>query len=524
MAVFLGFLSAAGGATAQTELNWTTTLKQSAMFRIEDRDSRLISGGSSQAQDDGDRNFSKGLVSSRTDLLSEIDFKHDRIGFRVAGSAWLDPVYRRGNDNGSPSTSQGPGNRFPQPTADLHGRKIELLDAFVFGSFDLGVGSATVKLGRHSLIYGESLFFGINGIASAMVPIDVIKATSVPGSQFRELIRPVNQLSAQMSLSREVSIGAYYQLQWERTRLAGAGSYLSTADMLDVGGSQLQMIAPIPFVTSGWTANRTADQKPQNGGQGGLQVKVSVPELGAEFGLYAVRYHERSPQLVLASARPTGMPAFLPQFLPSEYYLAYGSGARAYGASFSTGLGASSLAGELSMRDGAYLTADPVHGYSGESLPRGRTLHANLSLLTSYEPNWLTTEATSAAEIACNTRLSVRNGQPIAANSSKSACAVRAVYEPKYRQIASGLDLSVPVTASYTWGRSSAVPFFGVDRGGDVAMNLNFTYEDRWRFGVGYTHFYGPVGTALDATGQAFTFKQALADRDFISLSLATTF
>lgn len=510
---------------ADAEFNWTTTLKQSAMFRAEERDPRLISGGSSATQDDGDRNFSKGLVSNRTDLLSEIDFKQDRLGFRVSGAVWFDPVYRRGNANDSPATSQGPANRFPEATADLHGRKIELLDAFVFGSFDLAGRSTTVRLGRHSLIYGESLFYGANGIAYAMAPVDVIKATSVPGTQFRELIRPVNQVSAQMALSRDVSFGAYYQLQWERTRLPASGSYLSTGDLLDSGGYQLQMIPPIPFVTaSGWTANRTPDEKPGDGGQGGMQLKISVPAIGTEFGLYAVRYHERVPTIVLTDAAPTGLPGFLPQFLPSQYHLAFGRGARAYGASFSTGLGASSLAGELSLRDGAYLVADPVHGYAGNTLPRGRTLHGNLSLLTTYEPNLLATESSSAAEIACNTRLSVRNGQPIAANSTKSACALRLLYEPKYRQMASGLDLGVPVTASYTWGRSSAVPFFGPDRGGDVSVNFNFVYEDRWRVGLGFTHFYGPAGTTLDATGQAYSFKQSLADRDFVSLSLATTF
>ena len=69
-----------------------------------------------------------------------------------------------------------------------------------------------------------------------------------------------------------------------------------------------------------------------------------------------------------------------------------------------------------------------------------------------------------------------------------------------------------------------AVPFFGADRSGDMSVSLNFNYLDQWRLGLGYTHFYGPAGTTLDAAGQAYSFKQPLADRDFVSVSLATSF
>lgn len=524
-------------AAGEPEVAWTTTVKQSAAFRVKSADPRLTTGGSSAAQDDGDRNFSTGIVSNRTDLLAEIDVKFPGYGFRASGAAWYDPIYRRGNNNDSPGTSQGPGNQFPKETADLHGRKAELLDAFAFASGDALGRPGTVKLGRHALVYGESLFYGINGIAYGMVPIDVIKATSVPGTLFKELIRPANQISGQLSLDANMSIGAYYQFAWERTRLPASGSYLSSADMLDKGGSELMMVPPIflpPFVVPpnglslpAFSATRTSDETPGNGGQGGVQLKFSAQ--GTDFGLYAIRYHERLGNLYLTNPVPTGYasaPAFLglPPFLPSHYHLVFGKGARAYGASFSTGFESVSVAGEVSIRDGAYLVSDPVAAYAGHVGPRGRSLHANLSALISFEPNALTRESTAATEVACNQTLKVTNGEALAANSTKTACSLRVQYEPKFRQIASGLDLAVPVTASYTRGRSSAIPFFGVDKGGDVGVALNFTYLDTWRMGLGYTRFYGPVGTNLDDHGQQFTFRQSLADRDFVWLSIATTF
>lgn len=520
-------LPSARAQTGEPEINWTTTLKQSAAFRVQEADPVLVSGGSSAASNDGDRNFSKGLISNRTDLLSEADVRFGQFGLRVSGAAWFDPVYRRGNANGSPQTSQGPANQFPEATQHLHGRKAELLDAFVFSSFSLGGHSGDVRLGRHSMIYGESLFFGSNGIAYAMVPVDVIKATQVPGSQFRELIRPVNQISGRLSLSRALSVGAYYQFAWERTRLPAVGSYLSTSDALDVGGTQLMMVPPFStpaFGYPGFVATRTADDTPGKGGQGGVQLRVSAPDIGTDFGLYAVRYHERAPQLVATDLAPTGLAAPRPTFLPSHYHLEYGRGVRAYGASFSKGMDEATVAGELSLRDGAYLVADPVAAYAGAVTPRGRSLHANLSTLMSFSPNVLAAESQMAAELACNRVLSVRNTGVLAANSTRSACAVRAAFEPRYRQVVPGLDVAVPVSASYTWGRSAAVRSFGPDRGGDISANVNLTYLERWRIGMGYTHFYGSANTPLDANGQFFTFKQSLADRDFVSVSLATTF
>jgi hypothetical protein len=526
-------VAASGGALGESapaepggdvEVKWNTTLKYSASARTRSRNDALVSGGSSAAQDDGDRNFSTGLISSRLDVLSELDIRKEALGARLSAAGWYDPVYKRANDNDSPGTSQGPGNQFPSATAKLHGGKAELLDAFVFYSGEIGGKSASVKLGRHALVYGESLFFGGNGIAYAMVPIDVIKATSVPASQFRELMRPVNQLSAQFSVAPGVSVGGYYQLRWERTRLPGVGSYMSSYDMLDEGGRELQMIPPIPGVTAGYSAVRTADKTPGNSGQGGLQLRWSSPELATDFGLYAVRYHERIAQLVLANPAPSGLPPFLPQFLPTQYHLEFASGVTAVGMSFSTALGSTSIAGELSVRNKAALAGDPIKSYAGQEIPRGKSAHLNLSALMSFDPNWVAREATAAAELACNRTLSVSNGQPLAANSTRSACALRVQYEPKYRQVASGFDLSVPVSVGYTTGRSSAIPYFGPDRGGDVSVGLNTSYLDRWRIGLSFTHYYGSAGTVLDATGQVYSFKQSLADRDYVSLSLSTTF
>src|SRR5438874_1685893 len=123
-------------------------------------------------------------------------------------------------------------------TRKLHGRKAEVLDAFVFGATDVGTARVSGRLGRHTVLWGESLFFGANAIAGTQSPVDAIKASSVPGSTTKEIIRPVGQASGQVQLSPALTLMGYYQYEWERTRLPAAGSYFSVGDFLFDGGER----------------------------------------------------------------------------------------------------------------------------------------------------------------------------------------------------------------------------------------------------------------------------------------------
>lgn len=76
------------------------------------------------------------------------------------------------------------------------------------------------------MIWGESLFFGANGIAGGMAPVDVVKAQSVPNTQFKEITRPVNQLSGTFQLTDDVSLGAFYQSRMGRDTPAGCRQLL----------------------------------------------------------------------------------------------------------------------------------------------------------------------------------------------------------------------------------------------------------------------------------------------------------
>ena len=513
------------------KLRWDNTIKYSAAWRVHKQDAALLSSAN---QDDGDRNFSRGLISNRLDLLSELDASYRNFGARVSGAAWRDQAYLGSNDNPGfpeafPNQASTGFDRFTSGTRRIHGRGGEILDAFVYGKFDIDTSRVTVRAGKHSLVWGESLFFGANGIAGGMMPVDVVKLVSVPSTQFKEAIRPVSMLSGQLQLTPEIALGAYYQFRWQANRLPAVGSYFAGQDLLQDGGEQLWLV---PGQVG---APRRDDVRARNSGQGGVQLRFRDSD--TDYGLYAIRFHDKNPQLVTA----VGFNPALGAIAPIGYRLAYHEGITAFGASVSHTFGDVNVASEISFRrnqdlatssaavDASALTGAPANdNRNNPAYAVGRTAHANLSVLWTPPRTELFPESTLTAELAWNRVLSVtKNGSMVAPNATRDAVALRLLFEPLYRQVFSGLDMSVPVGLGYSpWGSRSlafgpgAMPPEG---GGDISLGLNANYLANWYGSIAYTHFYGPKRTFLDNNNN-FTFQQNLKDRNFIAFSVRRTF
>jgi hypothetical protein len=517
-------------------LRWDNTVKYSAAWRTQNPSSKLSEGQVALNQDDGDRAFKKGLISNRTDILSELDMSFKNVGARLSGAAWYDSSYQHDNDNDDPARANARSvayDEFTDDTRHLHGGDGELLDAFVYWNGEVADHSTSVRAGRHGLIWGESLFFGANGIAGGMAPVDVVKAQSVPNTQFKEITRPVNQLSGTFQLTDDVSLGAFYQLEWEETRLPGAGSYFSTSDTIGEGNERLIVGAPFPAFLGGNPASPAAffhgnDKEAKSSGQGGLQLKYSAETV--EYGLYAIQYHDKTPKLYLKPS--TGAPNFSTGQI-GEYYWVYPEDIRAFGASFSTTVDEYSFAGEASMRwnmplvsNGQTVLPGVVADNDDDALYAvGRTAHVNLNVLASFGPNFLARESGLVGEIAWNRLLSVtKNRAALDPNATDDGLGFKVVYTPTYRQFFSGIDISIPVGLSYfPLGKSAVVSSFGPDNGGDMNIGITATYLDRVTAGLTYTHYYGAEDTNLNAASQ-FNYKQSLKDRDYLSFSVKTTF
>jgi len=511
---------------------WDNTLKYTAMRRLQEQDSALTAG---RNLDDGDRNFNKGLVSSRIDLLSELDLTYKNWGARVSGAGWYDAVYNRSNDNDSPSTANSlsvPNNQFTAATEELHGRKAELLDALVFGKVDFaGDKTAIVRAGKHSLLWGESLFFGANGIAGGQAPVDIIKLLSVPNSQFKEIIRPVGQLSGQLQLSPNYSLGAYYQYRWEKNRIPAAGSYLSFTDVLDVGGERLLAGAPVIPGGGPLAFFRGPDIEAKDSGQYGIQMRYRPEGENVEYGLYALRFHDKNFQVYL---RPAGFNPVSGRI--GDYALVYPENIRAYGASFSTTVGSVSVGGEASVRRNTPLASPGVvagptaDNDDNPAYPVGNSAHAQVSAIYLLTPTSLWEGGNLLAEIAWNRRTSItKNPAALDPNATRDAWGFRMIFAPAYYQVLPGVDIKVPIGLGYNpKGRSSVISLFngGVDQGGDVSIGVNADYQKAWNVGLNYTRFIGSTGTFFKNPNTAtptLSFDQKLKDRDFLSFSVQRT-
>ncbi|MFY9812123.1 DUF1302 domain-containing protein [Aquabacterium sp.] len=509
-------------------VRWDNTFKYSTAWRVK-APSAELTGPASANHDDGNLNFGKGRISNRVDWLTEADVVYARnYGFRLSAAAWYDSVYNGRNDNPGfaggafPNNWSIPSNAFSDETRRLHGRKADLLDAFVFGGFDVGDTRLNLRLGRHSVLWGETLFFGMNGIAGAMAPVDVIKLASVPGTQFKEAIRPTPQISAQWQLSSNVSVGAFYQFNWEENRLPAAGSYFSGLDFQPAGGVALN-------TGPGVQAMRRADQKPSDLGQGGVQLRFTALE--TDFGLYAVRFHSKTPQQV-NNIGVLGL---------DSYQLAYQQGITALGASASHAFGPMQVSAEASIRrnqdlaSSAAVDLGPIFGLpittnntNNPGYAVGRTAHINLSTMWTLPSTPLAREAMLMGEIMWNRVLSVdKNPGALDPNSTRDAISLRLLFEPTYRQVLPGLDIGVPIGVGYSpkGSRSRTLgPALPPDNGGDFTIGLNGSYLDEWRFSVNYTSYFGSAKPILAGNPPSFSYGQFMRDRNFVSLSVRRTF
>lgn len=507
-------------------LRWDNTVKYSVSGRLKAPQAALATALPLTAnQNDGDNNFKRGLVSNRVDLLSELDLAGPGYGARLSAAAWYDAVYNGRTDNSGLAANHMPAHEFPAETRQLMGRKAEVLDAFVYGRFDVADMPATVRLGRHTVLWGESLFFGANGMAGGQAPLDLIKLLSVPNATFKEVARPTGKLSGQLQLNANVTLGAYVNYEWEKTRLIPAGAFLSTSDAMGPGAERINAGPTGSFV-------RQPDLNAKDSGQGGLQLRWRVKEIDTDIGFYATRYHATTPSNI--NSVLTGVP---PALAASSYRWMYHEGVKAFGVSFAKTIDNWGLAGEVSYRKNTPLASSGqttlstirvntgLNNNSNPGYAVGETAHAQISWIASLGPSFIANEASFVGEVAWNKRTKVtRNAQMLNPNADRSATGVRMIYAPSYRQVLPGLDLTPSIGLGYTFGASSAVgPGFGVNKGGDITLGLAAVYLGAWNVALNYVHYLGTAAPTLDAANNA-QYKQALKDRNALTLSIRTTF
>lgn len=509
------------------EVRWDNTIKYSSGVRVKAQDLAATSANS----DDGDRSFGKGLTSNRFDILSEFDVQKDGFGLRLSAAAWYDTVYNRRNDHDLPGTANRRTvsyNEFTPGTRDVAGRKAELLDWFVFGRSEVGGKALSYRLGQHSLVWGTSLFFGMNGMAKGMAPTDVYKL-SIPGTQAKETTIPVPQLSAALQLTDETSVEGYVQFRYKPTRLHPAGSYLSTADMLGPGAERMFIGDPLLAGHRCGTPQRPPvncylDYAGMDEGRNrpnlGLALNTRSEALDADLGFYVIRYRDTAQ--VIETNPVAGTYRLV---VPRDPVHAIGMSLAKLVGIANVGVEASMRFGQpLAVKEAVVTAADP--GYV-----TGRTAHLNVSTTMLLPKAALWDGASLVGEFAANhvldhkdvrTRVaSGRWGPPgvekINNDRNKTSAGLRVIFTPTYYQVLPGLDLSVPINLGWSFKGNSMIdnsfPFGGSpDRSGELVIGLTGVYLNQWTANLSYINYLGAAG------------RQPVLDRDYVRFSLQASF
>lgn len=498
--------------------------------------------------DDGDRNFDRGLISNKVTAIIDLDFSWRNLGVFLRGRAYYDTVYADRDtamdalgyqtyNSGDalcctlPPLITTPGSigggtalgDFPGDTVDLHGRKAELLDAFVYGTFDLpGSRLFEFRLGSQVINWGETTISpGINGLQNR---IDAI-AGNTAGAELKEIFLPTGAAYGQLDLLSNLTLEAYYQYEWIETRLNGVGSYFGgtyTPDFVGEGAHSILLptgvynpadsaLYPPGSINILYAAPRTGDIEPTDRGQWGVALHY-LTDNGTDFGLYAVTGHDRNPSVILNEPDPNDPDQFIAYVLnefsdsvvPGSYTVRYYDYIHGYAASFTSVWGRANVQGELT-----YLANTPI--VDSDGVPR-RTPVTKFNFGTSFvvTPTALWDDLTVLAEVA-TLRAIGQSNEDLRYDASAWGYFLRA--QAAYNNVLQGLDLDVPITFQHSArGNFRGASAYYVENAKAASIGVQGTYLNNFIASVIYTLYFDGGRDNL------------LADRDNVALNIKYSF
>lgn len=374
----------------EIEGQFDSSLSVGASWATEKADKDLIGvnnggRGLSQTSDDGHLNFKRGETFSKIFKgIHDLELKYGDTGVFVRGKYWYDFELK---DESRPFKDISDSNR--KEGAQSSG--AEILDAFIYHNYAIGNQPGSVRLGKQVVSWGESTFIQ-NGI-NAINPVDVA-AFRRPGAEIKEGLIPVNMFYVAQSLTENLSMEAFYQLEWDQTVVDNCGTFFSQADVVADGCDQNLAVltndpasialingllggagvTPSPW-DEGLLVERGPDRDARDSGQFGVAFRYLFEPLDTEFGAYFINYHSRLPifsgrgadQAIvdqintiatgaagLVGASTAARLAAAAMAGNSSYFIEYPEDIRLYGLSFSTTLPTGTAwSGELSYRPNA---------------------------------------------------------------------------------------------------------------------------------------------------------------------------
>ena len=537
---------------------WENRIRYNLGVRAQSQDPHILNN---TTFDNSDSKFERGDINTnRLDILSEFDLVYrKRSGFRVSAALWYDNAYRSDAEKtANPNfvipglgdiSSAYPGNRYTGFTKKWNeGPSAELLDAFVFTGFDLGTVPVNLKLGQHTIYWGESLFSFVHGVSYGQGPIDIRKALANPGVEVKEVFKPLPQLSATAQLSDEFTVAGQYFFSWRPSAFPDGGTYFGVLDALTQGGGTFAVnpaqaaaissvlggtpVAAAPFIPS--------YKDPKNTGDWGVMARWSPAQLGGTAGLYFRKYTDKLPQIVLGGLQPAPLALGVP--IPTSLGLSYQEKrVKLIGASYSTLVKGVSVSAEAARRIDTPLLMGPATIVGSE--PTGDTTHALVNAIAYIGKNSVFDSAALTSELTYSRVSKVKNN-PANFNSvdhgckgatellgcaTKDAWGLTVRFVPTWFQVFPGADLSMPLLYSVILNGTSPVLFGGFEGGSSYSLGLELDVKAKYNIAIAYNGSYARHhNDSVNAFGQpqvgAIGGIGAQWDRGWVSLTFKATF
>lgn len=285
-----------------------SSLAIGSSWRTEDAVTELSQNpeGHNSNADDANLNFANGDAFSQAFTGShKLTFEYENFGGTVSGKYWYDSALANNSvDHGHGPTytatqlgidySNAAGKLDDSGFDDLNkAQGAYLMDAFVYGGFEMGDMDLDVRLGRQVLSWGESTF--IPGGLSQITPYD-IAALKRPGAQLKDALLPINMAYANLGLTEDMSLEAFYQFEAEANNIPACGTFFAISDYASNGCDSLIVkdgLAVIERNTDGYRAAK-------DDGQFGVALRFAVGDV--DLGVYAMNVHSRMPSVYLTKA------------------------------------------------------------------------------------------------------------------------------------------------------------------------------------------------------------------------------
>ena len=337
-------------------------------WRVEEQDKALLAAGNNN---DGNANFEKGDAFSQIFKGShDLHIRTDNHGVFIRGQYWYDYALE---ENKVLSGHSSNGYMSDEKLDDKHFNDYSkfsgasLMDAYIYGAYEIGYTPLDIRLGRQVVSWGESTF--IFGGVNAINPVDV-NAFRRPGAEIKEGLLPVNMAYMNLGLTENLSMEAFYQLEFQETIIPGCGTYFSTNDYAPEGCDIVIIDNPmVPNPTDatlagvGSVIKRNADgnRLAEDEGQFGVAFRYMSEALGdTEFGFYAMNIHSRVPLISgikatgwtrAISDSPADSGAAAANNLPTTtYYVSYPEDIQLAGISFAANVSSMAISGEISHK------------------------------------------------------------------------------------------------------------------------------------------------------------------------------